>query len=295
MALLGCATLPSSIPNEAGAVTEDVAGTLLAAGSPDLPITLWIVASQLLVEDFRECPKVYTTGTYSAQGFDCIDSSGITWSGSMSATVSGSTTWLSFSTFGPTGIEGGWVANGQIGITPLSGGYAIDTKLQLDSWDGEPQTWWIDTEMGLGTLDSVFYAEHYNGTIGLQDWGLADIDGNNVYLALPMGCTYASHPAGNMALTGDKTIEYTFSDGTNGPPVPPVGGDTGFDTGPYDTDTGDTGDTSDSDSGDSGIDSLPTASDEFSCGICTSASIDGEPIEGCIGPERTVAFPFPLL
>lgn len=301
IALGACTSMPSVIPDSPGTATAEDAPLLLSIASPDLPTIPWLTAGELAAEDYRDCPKVYNSPSFVANGYDCVDSSGIQWSGTMSASVTGTATWFTLNQFGPTGVEGGWVASGTIGVTETSGGYTVDTTLELDSWDGDEQVWWIDTEMGLGESSSTYYAEHYTGTIGLQDWGTATVEGKNVLLGTVNGCTYANHGGGTLALAAANAVDYGFSDSVLGPPAPPTsdtgsgGGDTG---GPLDT--GDTGDTGNSGSGGgSGSDDTGTTTPDIgsgdACGICTSVSIDGDVETDCISPDRTVAYAFPSL
>lgn len=287
---LGCAVLPSNIPNHKGTITAAELPTLMSVASPDLPLVPWLTMLALGQEDWRDCPAITDTGSQIlAEGYDCVDSSGVTWSGLGSAVATGTATVITLEQFGPSGIEGGWIANGSITIMDSGDGFKVETQLQVDSWDGDAQTWWVDTEMGLGEYDSRYYASYYTGTVGLQDWGLADIDADNVVISIVLGCGYADHGGGIIRFTGSNEAELLFESGTAGPPGPVL--DTGGTT-TTTTTTGDTGpgDTDDTDGGNGGtIPDLDIGDADPLCGTCAVGTIDGETESGCISAARSMS------
>lgn len=300
--LTGCAScvgLPDSVPSNPGSIDETAAPDLLTAVSPDLEVIPWAVIARLAAEDYRDCPLVYlTTQSLSIDAggeTGCLDSAGVRWEGTASASMAaGGTVVLSFNDFGPVeGVPSPWSALGtlNIAVTPAGAGLRVVSRLAVDSLGpGDPLSFWNDTSGSFAFYDGVFYADHVYGTVGLGDWGTADIDTNRLPLSLTNGCAFGMHASGTIALFAQNTGVFSFSQsseeaGLAGPPPPPAP--------PPASGSADTGD---SGAGGQGADGLvlpnPTGDAGSVCGACVNLTVEGAAVAGCVQPTRTISYPF---
>lgn len=298
--LSACAScgMPDEIPDKPGTVEEAELPDLLTVVSPDLPVNLWLVVAQLSGEDVRDCPEIYWSGSTlsisAGTGDGCLDSALVTWKGSASASSGGGGSLvMTFNDFGPVdGVSAPWSANGTVSLegTESGVGTRVSSAVTVTSLDpGGERVLYNETQMGLTYYDSVLYADHFYGTVGLGSWGTAEIDGNRVPLGLANGCAYARHYAGSVSVFGKNEAVFSFKRlaALAGPPPPAEGdsggGDSGGDT---DTDTD-----TDPDDTDTNI-PLPTGDAEGLCGDCTAVAIDGTALPTCVEPVRSVDWPF---
>lgn len=298
----GCSGIPSSIPRTPGTIDELVLPDLLSAATPDLPYLLLASVQQLAVEDFRECPSIETFGGISVRAATCTDSAHIDWDGSALYTESDTLRSFTFNDLKASGFAGGWSANGSIEIAPYAlnlGGYEMRTKLALNSLDGSELQMWIDTT-GAVTYHqdsnrdddaelSGYYVDTYTGTIGLEAWGLAEVEALRLPFAQSIGCGYGSAGAGGLRLTGTNEAQLYFL--REGGLLADAGAPRRTaDTGLADTGFIDTAVDTDAE-GPSGFDFGGSANTDL-CGTCTSALIDGHVLPECLLVNRTLAFPF---
>jgi hypothetical protein len=314
LAVIGCGGPPAGIPDSPGTITEAELPNLLTIGSPDLPWVVWQAVAGLETQDYRACPRVYAkTDGFTAQADDCVDSSGVSWSGGVTTIRNGRSTVVTLRDFGPDDGVGGWQMDGQIRIeqTESGSGYLIDARGSVVSLAGEQSfLLWLDTSAAYAAYDGTWFADEVSGTVGLQDWGTASLAASRVPLALPRDCDYAAHFAGSLRFDGTNTATIGFSrdaeeetsgaDDTGGGDTDPgrakargdtgdTGGDTGGDTAGDTAETGDTDDTADT------SDTIPDADDEpdGECGVCATGTVNENVLEGCISPERALSWPFP--
>ncbi|MBM4364606.1 MAG: hypothetical protein FJ102_00210 [Deltaproteobacteria bacterium] len=295
-----CVTLPAEVPNAPGTVDEDVLPDLLSVSSPDLPMNLWFTIAQLSYEDYRDCPIVTVTDQVLSIVTDadgCLDSSGVHWVGSATATFgAGGAIVFSFDDFGPdSGADDAWTAFGTVTVTRTTSGLGdrVHSDLQMTSIsenaDGN-RVFYHSTDGSLTYYDGAAYFDHFYGTVGLGDWGTAQIDANRVPLATVNGCAYAKHYAGTIGVFAANEAVFSFKalESEAKAPPPAEGSDSGnWDTGDADTDT-DTDTDSDSD-----LDVSPPSGDaEGLCGDCAAVSVDGTTLPECVEAERTVGWPF---
>jgi len=300
-ACTSCGGQPDSIPSEAGKLTEEIAPDLLTASSPDLVVVPWAALAQLALEDYRDCPLVYLTDSQiyiDAGGADgCLDSAGYRWQGTASATFASSSIALEFNDFGPVaGVPSPWTALGSLQLTPTGSGSGqkVTSRLAVTSYGpGDTLDFWNESTGGFAFYGGTYYVDHLNGTVGIGDWGTAEVDVNRVPLSLVNGCTYGEHAAGNIALFAQNDGYFTFqaadvAAAPTGPPPPPAAGDT--------ANTGDTGDTAGGGggggSGSTNVIPNPTGAAGELCGECAQLAIDGEPLAGCVAATRVMSWPF---
>ncbi len=300
--LVGCAScvgLPDSVPSNPGTIDEPSAPDLLTAASPDLEVIPWKSVARLAAEDYRDCPVVYIqaqTISIDAGGeTGCLDSAGVRWQGSASASLAaGGTVVLSFNDFGPVeGVPSPWSALGTVtvGVTQGGSGERVVSRLEVTSHGpGDPLVFWNDTSGSFAFYDGVFYADHVYGSVGLGDWGTAEIDTNRLPLSLTNGCPFGMHASGTIALFAQNTGVFSFSQSTDdlgaaaGPPPPPSGAG----------DTGDSGDSAGSGGGGSDVLVIPNPTGDAGglCGACVNLTVEGAAVAGCVQPTRTISFPF---
>ncbi len=292
-----CVALPGEIPDSPGKVDEDIVADLLAVSSPDLPINLWLTVSALFYEDFRDCPVVTIQPSVVAITTDadgCLDSAGVHWVGSASVSYgAGGALVFSFEHFGPDdGIDDAWTAFGTVTVSRTTSGVGdrVRTDLQVNSRPtDDARVMYHATDASLAYYDGAAYIDHQYGTVGLGDWGTAEIDGNRVALGTANGCEYAQHYAGTIGVFAANEAAYSFKRVAplEGPP-PPAEGDTGFDTGgdaDADTDT-------DTDT-DPDIEADATGpGGEGLCGDCVVVSIDGTALPECVEADRAIGWAF---
>ncbi len=299
-----CASRPDSVPAGAGKITAEMGPDLLTATSPDLPILPWLAVARLLQEDYRDCPLVYVNDSSIAidAGPDdegCLDSAGVRWRGQASAAfAAGGDISFNFEDFGPIeGVDSPWTAFGSllVGLTDSGQGMRVESRIELTSHGpGEKKIFWIETTGGYAFYDAVFYVDHLYGTVGIGDWGTAEIDVNRVPLSVTNGCAYGSHAAGTIAMFASNDGLFTFSaasgggdEAAAGPPAPKSSHTGGLHTGH--TGAGGGG------NGGGGLEvPNPMGTPSGFCGECTTMSIEGTAVPGCVVPERVVSWPFYL-
>ncbi len=282
MLLAACSSVPAGIPNEPGTATAEDLPALMAVASPDLPLMLYNTTVEIALEDYRLCPRVTYAGVQMVAdaGETCVDSAGITWTGSVVRSTSSDTNYYSFTNFGPRdGLDGGWVATGTLSaeLTLTGAGTTIVSNVVVDSYSGKKTVLWVDTTLRVADYGGVPYADTYLGTIGLQDWGTAAVEGNRVVFASLNACTFAQHGSGDVALTAKNKAAFAYDHavGAEGPAAPTSGG--GARTGASDT------------SVDTGIPPLATVV----CGDCATAFIGEEEVSSCVSPSLGMGWAFP--
>ncbi|GDX80593.1 hypothetical protein LBMAG42_24040 [Deltaproteobacteria bacterium] len=300
-ACASCVGLPESVPSNPGTVDEPTAPDLLSAASPDLEVIPWAVIARLAAEDYRDCPLVYlTTQSLSIDAggeTGCLDSAGVRWQGSASVSLAaGGSVVLSFNDFGPVeGVPSPWLALGTLTITTTPGGSGqrVASRLEVTSHGpGDPLAFWNDTSGSFTFYDGVFYADHVYGTVGLGEWGTAEIDTNRLPLSLTNGCPFGMHASGTIALFASNTGVFSFSQsagdaGLAGPPPPPPAP-------PPASGSADTGDSAGGGGGDGSGLVLPNPTGDAGdvCGACVNLTIEGTAVAGCVQPTRTISYPF---
>lgn len=297
LACASCAGLPDTVPAGAGKITEADVPDLLTASSPDLQVLPWLALTQLVNEDYRDCPLVYiqdSTVSFDAGGdVGCLDSTGITWKGTAAASYgAGDEIVFSFEDFGPVeGVPSPWSAFGTltVAVTEAGAGMRVSSRLEVTSYDpdGDKQ-YWNETKGGFAFYDGVFYADHLAGQVGVSDWGVSDLDINRVPLSLVNGCSFGQHAAGTSALFAKNDGFFYFSaveEASLAPPPNHVGhsGGGGIDTGP----SGGTGG-----SGDGMVLPSPLGDAGGLCGECVGFTLEGEALSGCVEPARSLSWPF---
>jgi hypothetical protein len=213
--LTGCGpSIPAGIPQSQGTVTEADLPSLLTVASPDLPYLLLATVGTAGDEEYRDCPSIDLTVGVAIRGSGCTDSAGVKWDGSAAASSNGGIDSYTFSGFSVSGLDGAWQADGTINVTWSSAdhGASVKTKVALTSLDKPSLPLWIDTTAILAEYDSITYADTYDGTIGIGDWGLADVHGSRVALAQSEGCQYAQHAAGSIRIEAKNTAQLYFLD-----------------------------------------------------------------------------------
>lgn len=288
--LIGCDGPPEGIPDTPGAIDAAVMPDLITIATPDLPFLLWLTPDELARQDWRACPSVYLRDDgVTAVANDCVDSAGYRWYGTMSTTEEEGRQSINYAEFGIDNGVGGWVADGTVSanITDSGSGYLIDTNVALVSLAGGVSTlFWVNTETAYTTYDERYYADRHEGSIGVQDWGVATIVGRQVPLADFVDCGWAAHTAGTINFQGSNAASVEFYQGFLDVALDPPATDTAGDTGPADT-SGDTGD--DTDRPDFDDDDDP----DGACGTCREAEISGTRIEECLDLNRILSSPFP--
>ncbi|MFZ5482445.1 MAG: hypothetical protein ACOZNI_37125 [Myxococcota bacterium] len=315
LAMMACNGMPGSIPRTPGAIDAEIAPDLLAVASPDAPYLFWAVASRLVGEQYRSCPKIYIeTDGYVMTAKDCFDSAGLLWDGGIAWSIDGTFNTISYNNFRVEGMRGAWVVDG---ITTLDQAvhangpaYAMTNKLAVTSFDDPDRTFWIDTvgsvSLWPGTAGFYIGYDEYDGTVGISGWGTAEIEGDRIVSGQANGCMYADHWAGQIEINGANTglIDFSLVDVTVDPALgegeggerPALDSGHGGETG----ETGETGDsavdTGEADTGDDGPSgTFPVWPDEEAiraCGQCSALSVDGNRVEGCFDVERSFEYPF---
>jgi hypothetical protein len=289
-----CAGLPDTVPAGAGKLTEEDGPDLLTATSPDLQVLPWLVLSQMVNEDYRDCPLVYIQDSNIAYdagtGEGCLDSHGVTWRGTASASYGGGgAIVLSFEDFGPiAGVPSPWSAFGTLtlDVTDSGAGMRVSSRLEVTSFGDEDKQYWNETTGGFAFYNGVFYADHLSGSVGVSDWGVADVDINRVPLSLVNGCSFGAHAAGTTGLFAKNEGVLFFSAATEVSLPPPNHShpDSGG------ADTGASGSTGGS--GDGLVLPNPLGDANGLCGDCTGLTVDGTAIAGCVQPGRSMSWPF---
>lgn len=316
---LACVGPPAGIPDQIGSIDQPHLEQLASISSPDVPFLLWLTAEQLAVEDWRDCPTVfYRADGVTLRAGDCTDSTDIAWTGSLSTTWDDADQRLAF-TFDDFGADAagldGWSVSGTMSVqtTDSGNGFLISDNLSLTSLKGEESTlFWVYTEAAYGTYDGTWYADHYEGQLGIEAWGTTSVRSTNVPLAAPYGCGWGKHASGEVLFGDQAGLAYATDD------VTAVSlGFKGADTGAGDTGAGETGDSGGGDSGDSGPrdsgdsgdtpesgDSgtppddgggdyeVPSFGNGGQCGTCVEGAIGDAWLEGCIEPANPFDWPF---
>jgi hypothetical protein len=297
--LLGCSScagLPETVPAGAGKITEADAPDLLTASSPDLQVIPWLAITQLVNEDYRDCPLVHIQDSvisFDAGGeVGCLDSAGVSWRGTAAVSYGASEDIVfSFEDFGPVdGVPAPWSAFGTliVGVTEAGAGMRVTSRLELTSYheDGTKQ-FWNETKGGFAFHDGVFYADHVYGLVGVGDWGTADVDINRVPLSLVNGCSFGAHASGTTALfaKNDGVFFFTLAEEASIAPPPTHAHDSGGGG-------GDTGPSGGGGGGDGMVLPSPLGDAGGLCGECAGFTIDSEGVEGCVAPGRSMSWPF---
>lgn len=292
LALVGCGGPPAEIPDQTNEITAEVLPDLVTIGSVELPWLLWLTATQLGLEEWRDCPRVTARddGGLTLIGDDCVDSTGVQWFGSATLTVdpANDREVLSLRDFGANDNVGGWKAKGQVDARVTEHGFLIDTEVALTSLANESElVLWTDVSAAYTSYDGTIYADRVDGHVGVEDWGTAELTARLVPVGLLYGCGWASPNAGRVAFESENEAEVLFGDGAVAVALPPPA-----DTGAEDTGAGDTADTSEAvdDTGDD----VPSVSDgDDTCDLCPVSSIDGAAAGACLELNRTLSWPFP--
>lgn len=307
--LLGaCVSIPASIPREAGHLNADSAQELLSVASPDLPYMLLTTGRVLAEQDYRACPVITRTDTtVSVSASGCADSAQFTWVGSMTYRAEGTVESLSFSKFGVTGTEGDWNVTGTLTSTRNDHRTAetVVSRLAITSNGSPPKEFWVDTKGTYTQAEGNYlYADTLSGTLGMEQWGLAELTGVRTAVAFVNYCYYGAAGTGSLLVEGDNQADYRFHVDTDYvvagakqfrmPGPPPVTTDTGYSP----IDSGDSGGTDSGDSGGTdtgGTDTGPTdpgtTGEVDACG-CSVTGVDGVVVSECMIPTRVFAYPF---
>jgi hypothetical protein len=268
---LACSRMPDSIPDEPGTIAPDTVPDLVTVSSPDAPWLVWLTALQLGQEDYRDCPRVsYLRGgaqIYADAGEECTDSAGVRWTGHVSYLRRSDQDFaIDAARFGATEITGAWQVDGSVvgQWTNSYLGLSLTTEMALTTATPDVFEMWIDTEGDYGFEDGAAFADTYSGTVGLQGWGTAEVDGRRIYTAVTAAtsCSYGHHPTGILNWKGRNDAQVDFRTGDEIIRL---------------ADTADTG------GGDTGVDD---------CGSCGEAEIDEVLVDECVEIERPVAWPF---
>jgi len=267
-ALLACSALPPEIPDSPALLDADNAMEAFTIASPDLPYLLYATMLQLELEDFRTCPTYAGSSNAFTMIGNCSDSSLVTWSGSATWSDTGYTASISFENFGPSGLAGGWKANGVMDVDTARGSTAVslDSSLTLVQLDSPAKVYSIDT-VGSYATDSaswILFADGYSGTVGIEGAGTIAVDARRLPVAFMNECDYAMAGFGDSTLQGSNTETASFHSDTEAL---------------EELDTGDTGDTGD------------VAAGTAVCG-CPTIAVDGTEIDDCADTARGLVFPF---
>ncbi len=273
-ALLACSALPPEIPASAAVLDANNAREAFTIASADLPYLLYATLLQLEYEDFRTCPEyVGNSNAYTMLG-DCSDSSLVSWSGTATWSDSGYSSSISFENFGPSGLAGGWKANGIMDVTTARGSTTVtlDSAYTLVQLDAPAKVYSIATVGNFATdsVSGVLFADGYTGTVGIEDAGTLTVDARRVPIAFANGCDYGMGGFGDSTLQGSNTETASFHADSSVAAA---------------ADTGDTADTGGA--GDTGSASTGTSV----CG-CPTLALDGVEIDDCADTTRALVYPF---
>ncbi|MDP2313336.1 MAG: hypothetical protein Q8P41_10555 [Pseudomonadota bacterium] len=285
--LTACGGPPAEVPDKVNQITADVLPELVTIGSVDLPWLFWLTMVQLSSEDWRDCPSVFLRedGGTSVTGNDCVDSTGVQWFGTASLSIDPETgrQVIVMQGFGANDSVGGWMADGQVSVTPTLTGYLMDTAVSVASLaNDESFVLWADTASAYATYGDVVYADRSDGQVGVEGWGTAELTARLVPVSLLNDCGWASAFSGRLAFDSSNAALVTFNEGGLPVGLPPP------------ADTGATGDTGDTGADDTGLPDVDDSDEpDGVCGICRNASIDGTSLGECMDLERVLSWPFP--
>ena len=287
---IACTGRPAWIPAEPGEFTTETVPEFAFAASADLPWLVYSTVRQAQVEDFRSCPVVTEEGFSSTAG--CSDSAGVAWKGSASVEVQYDTENIRVQNLRVEGVDAGWEATGTLTSTVFmsSVGGRLSSNLQFTSLTVPEKRFWIDTTTAYVyyEADSLVVVDEHRGTVGIEGWGTAQIDGRRILQSQLYGCDFGAHTFGSLVAIGanEVVLDYTSLGSVRLPAdVDADTGDTGADTG---ADTGDTG----ADTGDTGDTGIEFPDTSRGCGGCTMVTIDQLLQPQCLELTRDATYPF---
>ena len=207
-----------SIPAEAGTFDEASLADAYLAGSPDTFAGVYLLARKVFGDDDTPCPVVSSdeAGDY-IEGDGCTDRWGATWHGSMNRLDREGV--AEFEDFGPAFDDWRGAADYRLDGTVYwtYPDTADTTDVEVDSevvltWlaPGEPTLVFVG---GTGRYKaSGPLVRSRAGSIGVEDWGTAQVDHGEILTAGAMGCDQAIEGLVSFQGANDAEVELPLGD-----------------------------------------------------------------------------------
>ena len=226
VASAGCSKLPDGIPDTPGrfAGEADVRRAWLPA-DPATAIFVWGLSQTLDAQPDQSCPVIEeVTDGYLIHG-GCTDAAGGRWVGEAERSSLDGEVAL-FEGFGVTvpdaaiasDVQGtrrvSWTLDGQVtwSVDADSGDQIVATELGVDyADDADEYVAWMDLQIRIGFDGGRVTARGASGTVGVEDWGLAELDVGAVDFGENADCDYPA--SGRVGMAGENSAAVEFVEG----------------------------------------------------------------------------------
>jgi hypothetical protein len=216
----GCSAIPESIPQKPGVFGGE--GDLRRAWltvNPDSAVGPFLLANALSTMGDGTCPaRQDTEDGWEYEGLGCTDTYGITWHGQLEFVEEDSGTVADWRDFGPESGGDHWTLRGRTQWTYLDSSSDLSLRhVVAVDYQGADDVYeaWQDLNFVFRWNDGDYMLEDYDGEIGIEDWGLADVASTgNIYLGAALSC---EHPSGSgLSIYGENGVSVDFGEHTPG-------------------------------------------------------------------------------